>query len=148
MTQAVAETKDFTEVEVCEMVARYAELRDQAAWFESFQRSVGNTIKEWLGSHGGTLQDHERGNIARLQIRTGSPELDVPAIALREPGLLVDLARNGCLKLDFPVFRETAALQARVKKYLVPGRTTAALSVTTRADEERRTSAQHQASTR
>ncbi len=139
MTQAaVVENKDFTEVEVFEMVARYAELRDQAAWYESFQKSVGSTIKDWLGRHGGMLQDSERGTTARLQIRTGSPELDVPAIAMKEPGLLINLARNGCLKLDFQAFKEAATLYASTKRYLVPGKTTAALVVTTRADEQRR----------
>lgn len=143
MTQtAVAADRDFTQADVFEMMARYVEMRDQANWYESFQKSIGNTIKEWLTKHGGVIEDSERGSVARLQVRTGGPELDVTALAARDPGLLANLAVHGCLKLDFQAFKEKAAFYASTKRYLYPGRTTTALVVNTKADEERRATGQ------
>lgn len=140
-SNAAAAKRDFTEVELLEMMARYAEMRDQANWCGSFQKSIGTTIKEWLAKHGGLLTDHERGTIARLQLRGGGPELDVTALAARDPGLLANLARHGCLKLNFQAFKEQAALHASTKRYLYPGKDTIALVVETKADRERQAEA-------
>lgn len=122
----------FTERQAFELMAGYVDARNEANRAKGFQDGIGNTIKGYLERNGGGLEDFERGNIAKLQTRVGAQELDAMTLAAKEPGLLVELASHGCLKLDpaaFKSFSGKAIFHDNSKKYLIPGRETTALVV-------------------
>jgi hypothetical protein len=122
---------DFTEGQLIALLKGLYEIKRQRNDLDDAYKKASEPVRAWLDAHPGEqLYDGESRIVARLQDRTGAPELDVISLYQKDPETILGLASFGCLKLDAKAWQ---AIQGKsisaenAKPYLMPGKASVAL---------------------
>lgn len=119
-----------TEREVIALLEELHTLRQAIRETQARERAITEAVKAYMEQRGlEVLEDGEKGYVARLQVRRGSPTYDVRSMP---DGLVLRLKGLGALAVDAKVIKALdgkAAEALDVRPYAIPGPETVALVV-------------------